>query len=95
MVSATVILTNPPYVAGYRSRRNQTILNDDNTAWLERSSVQMYRVLKDDACAVSFYGWPKADLFFAAWKNAGFLSAGMSFFASATHRKPSSRPWLR
>jgi len=26
--------------------------------------------------AISFYGWPKVDLFFAAWERAGFRIAG-------------------
>ena len=40
----------------------------------------MYRVLKNDACAISFYGWPKVDLFFAAWKSAGFRIGGHIVF---------------
>ncbi len=40
----------------------------------------MYRVLKNDTCAISFYGWPKVDLFFAAWKNAGFRIGGHMVF---------------
>lgn len=40
----------------------------------------MYRALKNDAFAISFYGWPKTDLFFAAWKKAGFRIAGHIIF---------------
>jgi site-specific DNA-methyltransferase (adenine-specific) len=40
----------------------------------------MYRVLKSDAFAISFYGWPKVDLFFSAWKQAGFRIAGHIIF---------------
>ena len=32
----------------------------------------MYRVLKQDSFAVSFYGWPAADRFLAAYREAGF-----------------------
>ena len=78
--SVDFILTDPPYIAAYRSRDKQTVLNDDNAAWLTRSSVQMHRILKDDAFAVSFYGWPKVDLFFAAWKGAGFRIGGHIVF---------------
>ncbi len=78
--SVDFILTDPPYITRYKSRDNQTVLNDDNAAWLTRSSVQMHRVLKDDAFAVSFYGWPKVDLFFAAWKGAGFRIGGHIVF---------------
>jgi adenine-specific DNA-methyltransferase len=78
--SVDFILTDPPYVAGYRSRSNQTLVNDDNAAWLKPSFAEMHRVLRDDACAVSFYGWPKVDLFFAAWKAAGFRIGGHIVF---------------
>jgi DNA modification methylase len=78
--SVDFILTDPPYIAGYRSRTNETLRNDDNAAWLVPSFAEMHRVLKDDACAISFYGWPKVDLFFAAWKQAGFRIAGHIVF---------------
>jgi site-specific DNA-methyltransferase (adenine-specific) len=78
--SVDFILTDPPYIAAYRSRDNQTLRNDDNAAWLAPSFAAIYRVLKNDACAISFYGWPKVDLFFAAWKQAGFRIAGHMVF---------------
>jgi site-specific DNA-methyltransferase (adenine-specific) len=74
------ILTDPPYIAKYRSRDGRSVPNDDNAAWLSPSFAEMYRVLKPDACAVSFYGWPKVDLFLAAWKNAGFRIGGHIVF---------------
>lgn len=78
--SVDFILTDPPYLAAYKSRDNKTILNDDNPAWLTRFFAQMYRVLKSDSCAISFYGWPKTDLFFEAWKWAGFRIGGHIVF---------------
>jgi site-specific DNA-methyltransferase (adenine-specific) len=78
--SVDFILTDPPYIAAYRSRDNQTLCNDDNAAWLKPSFAEIHRVLKNDACAISFYGWPKVDLFFAAWKNAGFRIGGHIVF---------------
>jgi site-specific DNA-methyltransferase (adenine-specific) len=78
--SVDFILTDPPYIAFYRSRDNQTLHNDDNAEWLAPSFAEVYRVLKNDACAISFYGWPKVDLFFAAWKQAGFRIAGHIVF---------------
>jgi DNA modification methylase len=78
--SVDFILTDPPYIASYKSRDSKTVLNDDNAAWLNPSFVQMYRVLKPNAFAISFYGWPKVDLFFAAWKQAGFRIAGHIIF---------------
>jgi site-specific DNA-methyltransferase (adenine-specific) len=78
--SVDFILTDPPYIASYKSRDNQTLRNDDNAAWLKPAFAEMHRVLKNDACAISFYGWPKVDLFFAAWKQAGFRIAGHIVF---------------
>jgi site-specific DNA-methyltransferase (adenine-specific) len=78
--SVDFILTDPPYIAAYKSRDNQTIANDDNAAWLAPAFAQMHRVLKNDSFAISFYGWPKVDLFFSAWKSAGFRIGGHIVF---------------
>jgi len=78
--SVDFILTDPPYIAGYKSRDNQTIRNDDNAAWLWPAFAHMHRVLKDDSFAISFYGWPKVDLFFSAWKQSGFRIGGHIVF---------------
>jgi site-specific DNA-methyltransferase (adenine-specific) len=78
--SVDFILTDPPYMAAYKSRNKQTVRNDDNADWLAPSCAEMHRVLKEDAFAVSFYGWPKADVFFAAWKRAGFRIGGHIIF---------------
>jgi hypothetical protein len=40
----------------------------------------MHRVLKPNAFGISSYGWPNADVFFAAWKRAGFRIRGHIFF---------------
>jgi site-specific DNA-methyltransferase (adenine-specific) len=78
--SVDFILTDPPYVARYKSRDGRTISNDDNAAWLCPAFAQMHRVLKDDSFAISFYGWPKVDLFFSAWKQSGFRIGGHFVF---------------
>ena len=78
--SVDFILTDPPYITRYRSRDNRTVQNDDNAAWLAPSFAEMYRLLKPDTCAVSFYGWNKVDLFFKAWKQAGFRIGGHIVF---------------
>lgn len=78
--SVDFILTDPPYIASYKSREGQTLANDDNSAWLKPAFSQMYNVLRPNAFAVSFYGWPKVDLFFNAWKKAGFRIAGHIVF---------------
>jgi site-specific DNA-methyltransferase (adenine-specific) len=78
--SADFILTDPPYIVAYRSRDRKTVRNDDNAAWLAPSFAQMHRVLKDDAFAISFYGWLKVGLFIAAWMQAGFRIGGHIVF---------------
>ena len=74
------ILTDPPYLAHYRDRIGRAVANDDNAWWLGPAFAQMYRLLKPDAFAVSFYGWHKTDLFFDAWRNAGFRIGGHIMF---------------
>ncbi len=77
--SVDFILTDPPYVTRYAPHKNnagQTVINDDNGAWLRPAFRQMYRVLRPDSLCVSFYGWAHIDLFSAAWKEAGFRIAG-------------------
>lgn len=78
--SVDFILTDPPYLVRYRSRSGQTVRNDDNAAWLEPAFAEMYRVLKPGSLCMSFYGWNKADLFFAAWRKAGFRVVGHVVF---------------
>lgn len=78
--SAAFILTDPPYIAGYTDRSGRTVEGDRNAAWLAPSVRAMYRLLKPDSFAVSFYGWPKTDLFMAAWKQAGFRMGGHFVF---------------
>ncbi len=78
--SVDFILTDPPYISAYTSRDRQTVRNDDNDAWLDASFAAMHRALKRDAFAISFYGWPKVDRFFSAWKRAGFRVGGHIVF---------------
>jgi site-specific DNA-methyltransferase (adenine-specific) len=82
MPSETVdfILTDPPYLVRYRSRDGRKVANDDNARWLKPSFAEMYRLLKPGSFAMSFYGWNKADLFFEAWKSAGFSVVGHVVF---------------
>lgn len=78
--SIDFILTDPPYIARYRSRDGRTVANDDNGRWLRPAFAQMYRVLKNGSFCVSFYGWSKADLFISAWRAAGFRIVGHIVF---------------
>lgn len=73
---ADFILTDPPYLVGYKDRSGRTIQNDIEADWLMPAFREAYRVLKPDSLCVSFYGWTKTDLFYAAWKAAGFRIVG-------------------
>jgi site-specific DNA-methyltransferase (adenine-specific) len=74
--SVNLILTDPPYIARYRSRDGQRVANDDNADWLKPAFAEMHRVLAGESFAVSFYGWPNADRFLQAYRAAGFRVVG-------------------
>ncbi|MEI9979913.1 MAG: DNA methyltransferase [Edaphobacter sp.] len=78
--SVDFILTDPPYLVNYRDREGRTIQNDANADWLKPAMQQAYRVLKQDRVAIMFYGWTKVDVFFDAWKEAGFRPVGHIVF---------------
>jgi site-specific DNA-methyltransferase (adenine-specific) len=92
--SVDFILTDPPYVTRYRPHKNnagQTVINDDNGAWLKPAFREMYRVLRPDSLCVSFYGTLNADLFLDAWRNAGFRIVGHIAFVK---KYPSSTRFM-
>jgi DNA modification methylase len=78
--SVDFILTDPPYLVNYRDRDGRTIQNDSNANWLKPAMREAYRVLKQDRVAIMFYGWTKVDMFFDAWKAAGFQPVGHLVF---------------
>ncbi len=78
--SIDFILTDPPYLVGYKSRDGRSIENDRNADWLKPAFAEMYRVLKPNSFCVSFYGWSKAHLFLDAWREAGFRVCGHIVF---------------
>lgn len=90
--STDFILTDPPYITRYKSRDGRTVPNDDNAAWLNPAFAEMYRVLAPDSFAVSFYGWPQADRFMRAYRDAGFRVVGHLAFPK---RYTSSTKFLR
>ncbi len=90
--SVDFILTDPPYITRYRGRDGRTVANDDNARWLKPAFAEAHRVLKPGGFAVSFYGWNKVDLFFEAWKAAGFRIVGHLVFRK---RYASSAAFLR
>lgn len=74
--SVDFALTDPPYLARYKGRDGRSVPNDDNDRWLNPAFAALYRVLAPDSFAVSFYGWPRADRFMAAYRAAGFRVVG-------------------
>lgn len=74
--SVDFVLTDPPYIVGYKDRSGRQVANDDNDRWIEPAFKEIYRVLADNSLCVSFYGWTQTDRFFAAWKAAGFRIVG-------------------
>jgi len=90
--SVNFILTDPPYLVRYQSRDGRTVPNDDNDAWLKPAFPEMFRVLADNTFCVTFYGWPKADAFMQAYREAGFRVVGHLAFPK---RYTSSTRFLR
>ena len=90
--SVDFVLTDPPYIARYVSRDGRGIANDDNDRWLRPAFAEIYRVLQPDRFCVSFYGWPHADKFIAAFREPGFRLVGHFSFPK---RYTSSRGFVR
>lgn len=87
-----LVVTDPPYITQYQDRSGRSIQNDDNDAWLKPAFAEIYRVLTRHSFCVSFYGWPHADRFIAAFRAAGFRIVGHLVF---TKRYTSSSRYLR
>src|ERR1039458_1729488 len=74
--SVDFVLTDPPYLVGYRDRHGRSISGDVDGQWLKPAFAEVFRVLKPGRFCVSFYGWQKADEFLAAWRSVGFHPVG-------------------
>jgi site-specific DNA-methyltransferase (adenine-specific) len=74
------ILTDPPYLTDYTARDGRKIKGDKSGDWLAPAFQEMHRVLKENHFCISFYGWAKVDVFFRAWKKAGFRPVGHLVF---------------
>jgi adenine-specific DNA-methyltransferase len=74
--SVDFVLTDPPYLVGYRDRNGRSIRNDRDPAWLKPAFAQIGRVMKPDTLLLSFYGWQSIDLFMEAWRSAGLRPVG-------------------
>ena len=90
--SVGLVLTDPPYLVGYRDRAGRTISGDKSSEWLRPAFAEIYRVLRPDSFCISFFGWTRPELFGAAWKAAGFRIEG--HFA-AVKDYPSSAHYVR
>jgi len=85
--SVDLVITDPPYLVNYRSRDGRVVPNDNNNRWLAPAYTQIYRLLKRDSFCISFYGWHKVDIFFQAWKSAGFRPVGHLVWVKNYHSK--------
>ena len=70
------VLTDPHYLANYRARDGRRVPGDDTDAWLAPAFADIHRVLEPNSFAVNFYGWPHADKFLKAYRDAGFRVVG-------------------
>jgi len=73
---ADFVLTDPPYLVRYKDRSGRQVANDDNDRWMFPAFSELYRVLKPNSYAVSFYGWGRADRFLSVWRECGFHVVG-------------------
>lgn len=74
--SVDFVLTDPPYVMNYRERGGREINNDDNAQWVFPAFQEVFRLLKNNAYCLSFYGYTGAEHFLKAWRACGFRLVG-------------------
>lgn len=78
--SVDFILTDPPYLVNFHDRQGRRLQNDTNADWLKPAMAEAYRVLKNNRLMLCFYGWPRAERFLEAWRDAGFRPVGHMIF---------------
>lgn len=78
--SVDFILTDPPYLVNYHDRQGRTLPNDIDPNWLKPAMAEAFRVLKQNRLMLCFYGWPRAEKFLDAWREAGFRPVGHLVF---------------
>lgn len=74
--SVDLVVTDPPYLVGYKDRSGRTIANDTTPESVLGAFTDLYRILKPNTFCVSFYGWNRIDAFYNAWRTAGFYAVG-------------------
>jgi DNA modification methylase len=78
--SVDFILTDPPYLVSFCDRTGRSFRNDTNANWLKPAMKEAFRVLKNNRLMFCFYGWPRAERFLEAWREAGFRPVGHVVF---------------
>jgi len=81
--SVDLVVTDPPYLIRHKDREGWKIVNDDNSRWVYPAFAELYRVLKPDRFAVSFYAWNRADRFLSVWRECGFIPVSHFVFVKA------------
>jgi site-specific DNA-methyltransferase (adenine-specific) len=76
-----LIITDPPYLVGYRDRFGRTVANDQNPDGVLPAFPEMARVLRDNRYMILFCGWRAIDQFSAAWTQAGLRAVGQIFWS--------------
>src|SRR5262245_38230541 len=74
--SFDIVITDPPYLVSYSGRwgSDWRVIEGDSdidSDWVEPVFAELWRVLKPDSLCFTFYGWPQAETFLRAWKQAG------------------------
>lgn len=74
--SVDLVVTDPPFLGGYRDRRGRTLANDHKPEAVVGAYEGLYRVLRPDSFCITFYGYPRLHDFVHAWTKAGFRTVG-------------------
>lgn len=97
--SVDFVLTDPPYLVDFQSNRriikHKKIAGDIDDAWLQPAFDGIFRLMKKDALALSFYGMSESETFFKAWRLSGLKykwhfafkksNIGVGWFARSFH----------
>jgi DNA modification methylase len=77
------VITDPPYLVSYSGRWDgdrKIIHGDADPHWVHAAYAEMWRVSKPDSLCLTFYGWPNAETFLAAWKQIGYRPVSLIVF---------------
>ena len=74
--SVDLVVTDPPYLVRYKDCTGRTLADDDSPDTIHQAFSAAYCALKPNSFCVSFYGWNRVNVFFDAWRSAGFRPVG-------------------